>query len=240
MLKFLDAIDASKALRLNIPTFTNLAAFPSASSTYLGSIGYNDENDTIYYCNGSAWVQISGASGAMTFKGGVAYDGTEPSSPATGDTYVFTTAGTNTWEGSTVVEVGDLAIWNGTAWIFVQKNIGAASESAPGYVELATSAEAITGTDSTRAVHPAGLLAAMNANKVVSVGGTPGNILTGDGTTTTFLVEHTGKSTPCVAIRESSGNNYVHLGIERVSSTEFNVIFAIAPASTPTYTISIS
>lgn len=105
-MKYLSPIDASKALRLNIPTFANLAAFPTASSTYLGSIGYADDTDTIYYCNGSAWVQMGAISGAMIFKGGIGFNGTEPSSPATGDTYVFTTAGTNTWEGSNVVEVG--------------------------------------------------------------------------------------------------------------------------------------
>lgn len=239
-MRYLSPIDASKALRLNIPTFANLAAFPSASSTYLGSIGYNDDNDTIYYCTGSAWVQIGAISGAMTFKGGIGFNGTEPSSPAVGDTYVFTTAGTNTWEGSNVVEVGDLAIWNGTAWTFVQNNIGAATETTPGYVELATSAEAIAGSDTSRAVTPAGLLAALNAGRVTSVGGTAGSVLTGDDTTTSFAVVHTGKSTPCVAVRETTSGNYVSVDIERVSATEFNLVFAIAPSSTPTYTVSIS
>lgn len=239
-MKYLSPIDASKALRLNIPTFTNLAGFPSASSTYLGSLGYADDTDTIYYCNGSAWVQIGAISGAMTFKGGIGFNGTEPSSPATGDTYVFTTAGTNTWEGSNVVEVGDLAVWNGTAWTFVQNNIGAASETVPGYVELATSAESIAGSDNTRAVHPVGLLAAIQANRVTSVGGTAGSVLTGDATATSFAVIHTGKSTPCVAVRETTAGNYVAVDIERVSATEFNIVFGIAPAATPTYTVSIS
>jgi len=239
-MKYLSPINASEAKQLNIPTFANLAAFPSASSTYLGSIGYNVDTDTIYYCTGSAWVQIGAISGAMTFKGGIGFNGTEPSSPATGDTYVFTTAGTNTWEGTNVVEVGDLAVWNGTAWTFVQNNIGAASETVPGYVELATSAEAIAGSDTSRAVTPAGLLAALNAGRVTSVGGTAGSVLTGDATATSFAVIHTGKSTPCVAVRETTAGNYVQVDIERVSATEFNIVFAIAPAATPTYTVSIS
>ena len=239
-MKYLSPINASEAKQLNIPTFANLAAFPSASSTYLGSIGYNVDTDTIYYCTGSAWVQIGAISGAMTFKGGIGFNGTEPSSPATGDTYVFTTAGTNTWEGTNVVEVGDLAVWNGTAWTFVQNNIGAASETVPGYVELATSAEAIAGSDTSRAVTPAGLLAALNAGRVTSVGGTAGSVLTGDGTATSFAVVHTGKSTPCVAVRETTAGNYVAVDIERVSATRFNIVVAIAPAATPTYTVSIS
>ena len=239
-MKYLSPIDASKALRLNIPTFANLAAFPTASSTYLGSIGYADDTDTPYYCNGTAWVTFGAIAGAMTFKGGIGFNGTEPSSPATGDTYVFTTAGSNTWEGTNVVEVGDLAIWSGTAWTFVQNNIGAATETTQGYVELATSAEAIAGSDTSRAVTPAGLLAALNADRVTSVGGTGGNVLTGNGTLTSFAVIHTGKSTPCVAVRETTAGNYVAVDIERVSATEFNIVFAIAPAATPTYTVSIS
>lgn len=42
-------------------------------------------------------------------------------------------------------------------------SLGAASETVAGKVELATAAETITGTDDTRAVHPAGLAAALAA-----------------------------------------------------------------------------
>lgn len=238
-MKYLHEIDASKANRLIIPIFANAAAFPTAS-TSKGSMAYADDVDLIYYSDGTSWVNISSLSGAMTFKGGIAFNGTEPSSPATGDTYVFTSAGTNTWEGSTVVEVGDLAIWGGSAWTFVQNNIGAASETAPGYVELATNAETITGTSTTLATHPAGVTAAINANRVTSVGGAGGNTLTGDGTATSFAVVHTGKDTPAVVVRETSAGNYVQVDITRTGATGFNIIFAIAPAASPTYTVSIS
>ena len=43
--------------------------------------------------------------------------------------------------------------------------VGAASDTASGIVELATSAETTTGTDATRAVTPAGLLSALNAKQ---------------------------------------------------------------------------
>ena len=191
-MKYLHEIDASKANRLLIPTFANLAAFPTASSSER-SLAYADDTNKMYFSNGTSWIEMGVVTGAMTFKGGSAYNGAEPSSPATGDTYVFTTAGSNTWEGTNVVEVGDLAIWNGTAWTFVQNNIGAASETVAGYVELATNAEAITGSDNTRAVHPAGLMAALQQNRVTSVDGTAGSILTGDGVKTSFPIVHTGK-----------------------------------------------
>ena len=238
-MKYLHEIDANKANRLIIPIFANLAAFPSAASSK-GSLAYADDTDLFYYSNSTTWVNVGAVSGAMTFKGGVAFNAAEPSSPATGDTYVFTTAGSNTWEGTTVVEIGDLAIWSGTAWTFVQNNIGAASETAPGYVELATSAETITGSSTTLATHPAGVTAAINANRVTSVGGTGGSVLTGDGTTTSFAVVHTGKNTPCVAVRETTLGNYVAVDLTFTSGTGFNIIFAIAPAASPTYTVSIS
>lgn len=234
-MKYLHEIDATKANRLLVPTFANLAAFPSAASSEK-SLAYADDTNLLYYSNGTSWVQLGSATGAMTFKGGAAFDATEPSTPATGDTYVFTTAGTNTWEGSTVVEIGDLAIWNGTAWTFVQTNIGAASETVAGYVELATNAEAITGTDTVRAVHPAGLMAALQQNRITSVGGTGGNILTGNGSATTFAVVHTGKDTK-PAVRETTAGNYVMVDITRTSSTGCDIIFAIAPAASPTYTV---
>lgn len=236
-MKYLHEIDATKANRLLIPKFANLAAFPSAASSE-GSLGYADDTNTVYYSNGTAWTSMGTVTGAMTFKGGVAFGAAEPGSPLTGDTYVFTTAGTNTWEGSTVVEIGDLAIWNGTAWTFVQQNIGAASETVSGYVELATNAEAITGTDTARAVHPAGLMAALQQNRVTSVGGTGGNILTGNSSATTFAVVHTGKDTKPM-VRETTIGNYVQVDVTRTSATGCDIVFAIAPAPTPTYTVVI-
>lgn len=108
--------------------------------------------------------------GALVFKGG--YDAatntpnlTTPSAGAVlqGFTYVVTVAGSFHGEA---VQVGDMIIAkqdNPTAlahWTLVNKNIPDildASETQKGIVELATGAESLTGTDNTRAVHPAGL-----------------------------------------------------------------------------------
>lgn len=236
-MKYLHEIDASKANRLFVPTFTALANFPSAASSER-SLAYDDTANKMYYSNGTSWLELGIIAGAMTFKGVVAFNAVEPSSPATGDTYIFNTAGSNTWEGTNVVEVGDMVIWDGSAWKFLQNNIGAASETVAGYVELATNAESITGTDNTRAVHPAGLMAALQQNRITSVDGVGGNVLTGDGTKTSFPVVHTGKDMPGF-VRETTAGNYVQVDITRTSATGFNIIFAIAPAASPTYTVVI-
>lgn len=54
---------------------------------------------------------------------------------------------------------GQLAIWEGAKWELAGQGppIPDASETVPGVVELATAAETTTGTDNSRAVHPAGL-----------------------------------------------------------------------------------
>jgi hypothetical protein len=109
--------------------------------------------------------------GALVFKGG--YDAVTntpnlDSSPPAGTvmqgyTYVVTVAGVFYTEA---VQIGDMIISkqdNPTAlahWTLVNKNIPDildASETVKGIVELATGAESLTGTDNTRAVHPAGL-----------------------------------------------------------------------------------
>lgn len=56
-MKYLGEIDATKANRLKVPTFTNLAAFPSAASSE-GSLGYADDTNAIYYSNGTVWLLL--------------------------------------------------------------------------------------------------------------------------------------------------------------------------------------
>jgi hypothetical protein len=109
--------------------------------------------------------------GALVFKGGYDAATNTPnldSSPPAGTvmqgyTYVVTVAGVFYTEA---VQIGDMIISkqdNPTAlahWTLVNKNIPDildASETVKGIVELATGAESLTGSDNTRAVHPAGL-----------------------------------------------------------------------------------
>ena len=105
------------------------------------------------------------ASGGMTHKGGYNAATNTPAldtgSPvlALGDMYTVTAAGTFFTEE---VEVGDVLISDVDSsdaasladWTIVQNNLGAASETVPGYIELATQAEMDTATDDARAVTP--------------------------------------------------------------------------------------
>lgn len=100
-----------------------------------------------------------------------------PNYPAAnnGDIYHFTVAGKIGGASGIDVEVGDLAICKtdgsasgdhatvGGNWLLINTNVVSASETAKGVVELATSAEVATGTDTERAVTPAGLAALLGS-----------------------------------------------------------------------------
>jgi hypothetical protein len=142
----------------NVTTAERTSLGGTLNTAHKGLFVYDTDEQSSYVWDGSAWDSIAPAiTGAMMFKGVVAYNATEPTSPATGDFYVFSDSGTNTWEGSTVVEAGDSVVWDGTAWKFIQGNTIDASETAKGVIELATQTETNTGTDAVRAVTPATL-----------------------------------------------------------------------------------
>ena len=159
----LDLVKVSELLNArihNITTANRTTLGGTLAADNKGLLVYDTDLNGFYVWNGSAWAAVtSTVSGAMTFKGVVAFNATEPTSPATGDFYLFSNSGSNTWEGTTVVEAGDSVVWDGTAWKFIQGNVLDASETVKGVVELATTGEAETGTDTTRAVTPAGVQA---------------------------------------------------------------------------------
>lgn len=70
-----------------------------------------------------------------------------------------------TWRVGDIAQDTTGALWSCTVagtpgtWVAVGGGGSAASEAAAGIVELATAAETATGTDNTRAVHPAGAAA---------------------------------------------------------------------------------
>jgi hypothetical protein len=159
----LDLVKVSELLNARIHNITTSARTTLGGTLATGNKGllvYDTELSGFYVWNGSAWAAVtSTVSGAMTFKGVVTFNATVPTSPATGDFYVFSNSGSNTWQGTTVVETGDSVVWDGTEWKFIQGNVLDASETVKGVVELANTAEAETGTDTIRAVTPAGVQA---------------------------------------------------------------------------------
>lgn len=138
----------------NVTTAQRTTLAGTLSTTHKGLSVWDTDLSSLWIWNGSAFISPGSVSGAMTFKGAVAFGATEPGSPATGDYYVFNTAGTNTWNSSDVVQVGDSAVWNGADWSFIQGNVLAASESIAGVIEIATQAETNAGSDDARAVTP--------------------------------------------------------------------------------------
>ena len=169
----LDLVKVSEVLNFrihNITTTDRSTLGGTLNTAHKGLTVYDTDLQGLYVWDGSAWDAVTSAvSGAMVFKGVVAHNASEPGTPATGDFYVFNSAGSNTWEGTTVVEAGDSVVYDGTAWKFIQGNTIDASETAKGVIELATSAETNTGSDTTRAVTPATLAGKLTDYKAAKV-----------------------------------------------------------------------
>ena len=138
---------------------------PTSSRTALslvaddeGLLVFDTTLNTLYAWNGSAWqAAVPTVTGGLILKGGIAANAAQPSSPATGDLYVFTSAGTTSWTPPATVEVGDQAYWDGAAWQYIQTNIGQATTGTVGYVQLATQSQVNAGSSSSLVVTPSTL-----------------------------------------------------------------------------------
>lgn len=123
-----------------------------------GQVAFDTATNKLAFYNGSSWEVVGQlAVDTVNYKGGIAYNASEPSPKDQGDMYIFNSGGTNGsawWTGSQVVQAGDFVIYSGSAWDVIQKNVEAASETVAGYVELADDTETNAGTDATRAVSP--------------------------------------------------------------------------------------
>lgn len=134
-------------------------AVSGVSNAATGQVAFDTASGKMAFYNGSGWEVVGQlAVDTVNYKGGIAASGTV-GSPDNGDMYIFTDGGTATNFGGSVVQSGDFAIYDGTKWDIIQKNIEAASTTVAGYVELADTEETNAGTDNTRAVTPAGLKA---------------------------------------------------------------------------------
>ena len=195
------------------------------------------------YLNGTIQTiaHLSDVTTAVKFKGG--YDAatntpdldSTPIATLTGDLYYVTVAGNFFTEA---VEIGDVLIANidnATTladWTIVQSNLGAASETVAGYIQLATQAETNTGTNDTKAVTPL-KLATYNAAQgyakkfAVNLADAEASVVrTFAGGETTYAVTHgfTALDIQCKVYRQSDGKE-VLADIEVVSTTVVNVIF---------------
>jgi len=141
------------------------AKAPQPTDLEYGEIAVNYEaSDPCIYIKDSANTvrRIGDQPGALVFQGSVAPTSVAPTSPRKGDVYVMNAAGVMaaSWTGMAgkAVVQNENIVWDGTEWETLgSASIPSASETAKGIVELATAAETTAGTDTTRAVHPAGL-----------------------------------------------------------------------------------
>lgn len=184
-----------------------------------------------------------GANDAMLFKGGIDAS-TSPNYPAAdaGWTYRITVTGRIGGASGRVVEAGDMITAAvdglaagtqaavGASWIIVQSNLEAASETVAGFVQLASTAEAITKTNALKAVTPAGL-----ASFTRRFSATFGN-----GVATSFTVAHGLGVTPASVDIWLNGSPRV-LEMAETTADATNVVLAgwTSPPTLNAYTVEI-
>ena len=103
-------------------------------------------------------------------------------------------------------------------------SIADASETVKGAVELATTAEVITGTDTVRAVTPAGVESHYDSKNFA------GDV--GDGSATSYAITHSLETLDVIVqVYEKSSGATVFTDVERTDTDTVTLIFASAPAA---------
>jgi hypothetical protein len=123
---------------------------------------YVDPNGHIwvYETATNSWTAQGAPVAGMVYKGPIDVTTAPPTGATTGSLFTVSTGGTPNagFVGlPTNVPVGSQIIFDGAKWQLMSATQPDATETVKGIVELATAAETTTGTDATRAVHPAGL-----------------------------------------------------------------------------------
>lgn len=184
----------------------------------------------------------SAVQGGVDFKGNYDASANSPNldnSPSAGtifkgDMYVVSVAGTFFTED---VQVGDTLIAKVddaaalTDWVRIEHNrqdIGNASETEAGLVELATQQEVLDGTDGLRVVTPATL-----QGKIDSLGLLRKYAVDiGDGTATSFTITHNFNSTDVIAmVKLLSTGEFIETEVTTPTVNTVGIAFNTAPAS---------
>jgi hypothetical protein len=133
-----------------------------------------------------------------------------------------TNAGTTYRQSVVNVTLGTTSL----SWSTFGTSAGAASETSAGIVELATQAEVDTGTDTARAITPAGLAGSVYATRKF-------NANFGDGSATSFVITHNLNTFDvAVEIFRNSGNRDTVLAeVQRTSVNAVTIVVDTAPAA---------
>ena len=125
------------------------------------AVNYHASGPAIYVKDTAGAIRkIGSLTGALVFKGSKAPGDAAPGTPASGDIWVMSAAGTMaaSWIGVAGLAVvkGETIAWDGSEWIslgFDQPTTDA-TETVKGIAEIATTAEVKAGTDDQRIVTP--------------------------------------------------------------------------------------
>lgn len=151
----------------------------------------------------------------------------------TGFTYVVSTTGTFAGQpveaGDMIIAKVDNPLTTANNWQIVNKNIPAlvsASTLAEGLIMLATQAEAIAGTNNTKAITPLTLKAVLDA----TVGGYSANF--GDGTNTVFNFTHSLNTTDVtIQVQDNASKRYYLVDAYATSTTTVKVSVNVPPTA---------
>ena len=143
----------------------------------------------------SGWLSLTDGGSALT--------------PETGKIYVVLSSGA--YQNKTYR-------WSGTTYVEISASPGAATESAPGIIEIATQAETNTGTDDTRAITPLKLATFTNGMAKKITGTNPA--LTASGGVVTWTVTNSlSNANVNVQVFEVSSNTQVMAEVSATAST---------------------
>ena len=170
-----------------------------APHTSFNGLANPTPNGTFILYDGTKWDDFSSTAitNALIYKGTWAPTATAPTSPQIGWVYSLTPAGVmhTSWTGigGRSALDGQLAIWEGTKWELLGTNqVPVASDTVSGTVQLATNAEVATGTNTTKAVTPAGLKSLAASDTVQGIVELATNAETAAGTDATRAVTPAG------------------------------------------------
>jgi hypothetical protein len=168
----------------------------------------------------------------------VSYNGTTTSNvPVDGDYNPTIGTDTNVSTGALTV-IDSLTLTDGVITASSTRSIQTASATVKGVIELATNAEALAGTLTSRAITPANLLHVTNGKLLATSNHFADNV--GDGTSTTIQLTHNMDSRDVnVQVYDNDSFDTVFVEIVRNGVNTIQLLFASAP-STDKYSVVIS